>query len=97
MISTTGGEIGPFISVEQAALTELKENMSSGDIATLFGWYNLFGYFSQAMGALFTGLLTSYLIRHDCSKIWAYRIILITYAIWGWVKFVLYSCLSSKV
>lgn len=62
VISTSGGEIGPFISVEQAALTELKENMTSGEIASLFGWYNLFGYMSQALGALFTGVLTSVLM-----------------------------------
>lgn len=61
VISTTGGEIGPFLAIEQAALTDLKENISHGEIASLFGWYNLFGYISQALGALFAGLMTTYL------------------------------------
>lgn len=30
VISTSGGEIGPFIAVEQAALTELKQDISEG-------------------------------------------------------------------
>jgi MFS family permease len=30
VISTSGGEIGPFLAIEQAALTDLKENISHG-------------------------------------------------------------------
>lgn len=72
--------------------------MSGGEIATLFGWYNLFGYMSQALGALFTGVLTSVLInKYEWSKLETYRVTMFTYAFWGLAKFVLYNCLSPKV
>lgn len=98
VISTSGGEIGPFIAVEQASLTELKENISDGEIAALFGWYNLFGYMSQALGAVFTGVLTNILNdKLGWSKLETYRVTMFTYAFWGLAKFILYSCLSSKI
>jgi MFS family permease len=95
VISTSGGEIGPFIAIEQAALTDLKENITHGEIASLFGWYNLFGYVSQALGALFAGLMTNYLqTGMGYSKEEAYRVILYTYAFWGFAKWLLYNELS---
>lgn len=98
VISTSGGEIGPFIAIEQAALTELKENISDGEIASLFGWYNLFGYMSQALGAMFTGLLTHYLMTYlGWNKLETYRITMFTYAFWGLAKFILYTFLSDKI
>lgn len=49
VISTSGGEIGPFVSVEQASLTDSiiyknGEEGSKSRIPIVFGYYNAMGY-----------------------------------------------------
>jgi len=52
VISPSGKEIGPFLSIEQAALSEI----TTGEKRTnLFGWYNLAGSAGTALGALAAG------------------------------------------
>jgi hypothetical protein len=60
VISTSGGEIGPFMAVEQAVLTDalaasrpakLSKADESAAVATLIGWYTALGYVAQALGA----------------------------------------------
>ena len=48
VISPSGNEIGPFLSVEQAALTQLLPNEKR---TQTFAWYNLVGSFATATGA----------------------------------------------
>ena len=118
VISSTGGEIGPFMAIEQSALVDVftvTMNTNSGisstsstlssssspnniGIATLFGWYNAFGYIMQAIGALIAGYLISFLeISFDYRPIDAYRIILGFYALLGLVKAIIYSQLSNLI
>src|SRR5215207_2569398 len=54
VISPSGSEIGPFLSVEQASLTQLVSNEKRTHI---FAWYNLAGSFATATGALSSGWL----------------------------------------
>ena len=49
IVSPSGGEIGPFLSIEQAALAQL---VPDNRRTRLFGWYNLAGSFATAAGAL---------------------------------------------
>ncbi len=49
VISPSGNEIGPFLSVEQAGLTELVPDKKRTQI---LAWYNLVGSFATATGAL---------------------------------------------
>ena len=44
VVSSTGGEIGPFLPIEQAALTQAR---SYAEPATLFAWYGAAGYLAQ--------------------------------------------------
>src|SRR5690242_6131153 len=53
VISPSGNEVGPFLSIEQAALSQL---VSSERRTHVFAWYNLTGSFATASGALFGGL-----------------------------------------
>ncbi len=46
VISSTGGEIGPFLPIEQAALTQAR---SDAEPASLFAWYNAAGYLAQVL------------------------------------------------
>jgi MFS family permease len=52
VISPSGNEIGPFLSVEQAALSHIVPDERRTDV---FAWYNLVGSFSTALGALAGG------------------------------------------
>jgi len=56
VISPSGNEIGPFLSVEQAALSQVIHDHRRTDI---FAWYNLAGSFATALGAWTGGWLTS--------------------------------------
>src|SRR5688572_15449969 len=49
VISPTGNEVGPFLAVEQAALTEVVPGRRR---TATFAWYNLVGYLATASGAL---------------------------------------------
>lgn len=53
---------------------------------------------SQALGALFAGLITSYLQnQHSYTKEESYRVVLYTYAFWGLAKWLLYNQLSENI
>ena len=54
VISPGGSDIGPFLSVEQASLTQLISNEKR---THFFAWYNLVGSFATATGALAGGWL----------------------------------------
>ena len=54
VISPSGNEIGPFLSIEQAALSQLVPDKQRTHI---FAWYNLVGSFATATGALCAGCL----------------------------------------
>src|SRR5579885_1921350 len=49
VISQSGNEIGPFLSIEQAALSQLLRDERRTHV---FAWYNLVGSFATALGAL---------------------------------------------
>ena len=52
VISPSGNEVGPFLSIEQASLTQIVSNEQRTQI---FAWYNLCGSFATALGALVGG------------------------------------------
>src|SRR6266699_624274 len=49
VISPSGNEVGPFLSIEQAALTNV---VSEQTRTRIFAWYTLAGSFATALGAL---------------------------------------------
>ena len=60
VISPGGHEVGPFLSIEQAALSHLVPSSSRTEV---FAWYTLAGSFATALGALFGGTVTQNLQR----------------------------------
>jgi MFS family permease len=52
VISPSGNEVGPFLSIEQAALSQL---VPEGRRVEIFAWYNLVGSVATASGALCGG------------------------------------------
>jgi MFS family permease len=94
VISPSGNEIGPFLSVEQAGLTQLLPNKRRTQI---FAWYNLVGSFATATGALSGGWLAQVLQDNEWTALEAYRVVLIGYAIGGFLLFLLFLNLSTQI
>jgi MFS family permease len=70
VISPSGNEVGPFLSIEQAALSHVVPDRSR---TSLFAWYGLAGSFATAIGSLCGGLLPSVLRRSAITPIGSYR------------------------
>ncbi len=94
VISPSGNEIGPFLSVEQASLSHLLPNEKRTQI---FAWYNLVGSFATAVGALTGGWLAQLLQARGMSALEAYRVVLMGYAIGGLILGILFLSLSRDV
>lgn len=94
VISPSGNEIGPFLSVEQAGLSQLIPNEKR---TRTFAWYNLVGSFATATGALSGGWLSQLLQNGGRSDLDAYRFILTGYAIGGLLLAILFLNLSSAM
>jgi MFS family permease len=80
VISPSGNEIGPFLSVEQAALSQLVHDKQR---TRIFAWYNLAGSFATALGALAAGLLAQAMQDSGWPPAAAYRTVIMGYAIFG--------------
>ena len=94
VISPSGNEIGPFLSVEQAALTQL---ISDKKRTRFFAWYALVGSLATAMGALVGGWLAQVLQTNGWTAFESYRLVLVGYATGGLVLFLLFLSLSERV
>lgn len=94
VISPSGNEIGPFLSVEQAGLTSLIPNEKRTQV---FAWYNLVGSFATATGALSGGWMAQGLQSTGWSALEAYRFILMGYAVGGLLLTLLFLNLSPAI
>ena len=94
VISPSGNEIGPFLSIEQAALSQL---VADENRTRLFAWYNLAGSFATATGALGGGWLAQSLQSNGWTKLASYQIVLAGYALAGIALAVSFQTLSAAV
>ena len=94
VISPSGNEIGPFLSVEQAALSHLLPDAKRTQV---FAWYNLVESFATATGALSGGWLAQLLQSNGMPALDAYRVVLMGYAIGGLLIGLLFLSLTRDV
>ena len=94
VISPSGNEIGPFLSVEQAALAHIVRDDRRTDV---FAWYNLVGSFSTALGALAGGLIAQESQRRGLDGAAAFRPVLLAYAGIGLAMIGGFALLSAAV
>jgi MFS family permease len=94
VISPSGNEIGPFLSVEQAGLTQL---VPDNRRTQTFAWYNLSGSFATATGALLGGWLSQFLQSSGVSALNSYRAVLMGYALGGVILVALFLCISAAI
>jgi MFS family permease len=81
VISPSGQEVGPFLPVEQAALSQLvpDENRTS-----VFAWYTLTGSVASALGSLAAGFVT-HTVQLSRTPLDSYRAVVVGYAALGGV------------
>ena len=94
VISPSGNEVGPFLAVEQVALTQAAHGR---DRTSLFAWYNLAGSFATAAGSLAGGFLAGRMMSHGFSAVASYRSAIISYAVLGGILAIVFAGLSSAI
>ena len=94
VISPSGNEIGPFLSIEQASLTQLIPHARRTQV---FAWYALAGSLATATGSLSGGWLAQILQDSGWTPIESYRLILISYAVGGFLLLLLFINLTRSV
>ncbi|HEX7794965.1 MAG TPA: MFS transporter [Vicinamibacterales bacterium] len=91
VISPSGNEVGPFLSIEQSVLSHV---VSDRVRTRVFAWYTLAGSLATAFGALAAGSITRGFEHAARPPIEAYRTILVMYALLGGVLLLCFSQLS---
>jgi MFS family permease len=94
VLSPSGSEVGPFLPIEQASLTEVTP---SGRRTSVYAWYNLTGSVATAVGALVTGVVVGSLQAAGASSLEAYRVVLVGYAILGLALIPIVRAVSGAV
>ncbi len=94
VLSPTGYEVGPFLLVEQASLSQVApaERRTS-----TFAWYNLIGALATALGALAGGALAQAAQTAGLDPAQSYRLILVGYGLAGLILAGIYHRLSRVV
>jgi len=94
VVSPTGGEVGPFLAIEQACLSQVIRDEQR---TRVFAWSHVLGFTANALGALFGGWLASALQRHGWSEVASYRALLWLYAAGGGVLLGVFAWLTPGV
>src|SRR5690349_10703288 len=93
VISPSGHEVGPFLSIEQAALSHV---VSAASRTEVFAWYTLAGSVATALGALCGGAASGIVQKAAFSVSDSYRVVVVLYAVLGAVLAFLFLTLSSS-
>ena len=93
VISPSGNEVGPFLSIEQAALSHVVSDRARTEV---FAWYTLTGSFATALGALVGGTLSQSLQKTVLSQVNGYRAIVVLYGLLGIVLALLFMRVSRN-
>lgn len=94
VISPSGNEVGPFLSIEQAALSHIVPAAARTEI---FAWYTLAGSLATALGALFGGGLSQVLQHTAMTHVQSYRAVVFLYSALGVALAFLFLRLSRSV
>lgn len=94
VISPSGNEVGPFLSIEQAALAQ---TVADQQRTRVFSWYNLAGSLATALGAFSGGALAQFLQSTGASPLDSYRAVVVGYAVMGGVLGALFLRVSAAV
>jgi MFS family permease len=91
VISPAGNEVGPFLAIEQAALSQA---IAPERRTTVFAWYALAGSFATALGSLCGGALAAALQASGWPVLASYRAVVAGYGALGVVLLLLFTRVS---
>ena len=94
VISPSGNEVGPFLPIEQAALSGVISNRIR---TSVFAWYALEGAIATAAGSLFAGIATGLMEKAAKTPLASQRLIILLYAAFGVVLALVFRMLSPSV
>ncbi|HUQ94704.1 MAG TPA: MFS transporter [Bryobacteraceae bacterium] len=94
VISPGGGEVGPFLPIEQASLSHL---IRGEERTAVFAWYSLAGSLAAAAGSLSAGALIQMLQSRAVSPFESERVVVILYGGMGILLALLFLRLSPAV
>jgi MFS family permease len=94
VISPSGNEVGPFLSIEQAALSHI---VPATNRTEAFAWYTLAGSLATALGALCGGGLVQMLEHTAITQVQSYRAVVFLYAALGVALAFLFLRLSTSM
>src|SRR5207249_3823905 len=93
VISPSGQEVGPFLPIEQAALSQV---VPSRVRTEAFAWYTLAGSLATAFGALAAGTWT-HALQTSWAPVDSYRAVVVLYALLGVALALMFSAASPAV
>ena len=94
VISPSGNEVGPFLSIEQAALSHVVSDRARTEV---FAWYTLTGSLATALGALFGGAMSQALQKAATTPVSGYRAVVVAYAVLGLILALLFTRVSREI
>lgn len=94
VMSPSGNEVGPFLAIEQAALSE---ELPAARRTAMFAWYQLTGAVAAALGSLAGGALAEGLRRAGLAPLQSYRAVSAGYGLVGLALAGLFLRLSPAV
>lgn len=94
VISPSGNEVGPFLPVEQAALTHV---VAPRDRTRVFSWYSLAGSLATAAGSLAGGAAAGFLHSGQPGSLAGYRAVVLGYGFCGLVIAFIFLRLSPAI
>ena len=94
VFSPSGSEVGPFLSIEQASLSQL---VASARRTHVIARYALTGSFATAAGALAGGGIAGMLQHAGMETAQSYRVLLLLYAFFGFLLAVLFWRLTTHI
>src|ERR1043165_7463063 len=94
VISPSGNEVGPFLAIEQAVLSQLADGAKRKGA---FAWYNLTGSIATRLGCLAAGVAVNGLQSRGVPILDSYKAIVIGYAVIGALLAVIFLALSTSI
>jgi MFS family permease len=94
VISPSGNEVGPFLAIEQASLSQILADQARTGV---FAWYNLAGSFATATGALAGGWTAQVLQHGGMAPVDSYRVLVYAYSGAGVLLALLFTRVSRAV
>ncbi len=94
VISPSGGEVGPFLAIEQSALAQ---NLAGEKRTQVLAWYQLAGSLATALGSLTGGALTQMLQNDGATPLASYRVGILAYAALGFILAAMFGFLSPRI